>query len=181
MKRLVTVAVTLAFVVLGPVATALADGPAIVTFSGAISETNRDPVNERTHGLFAHHGIAFDKGYQLSREDLSALPQTNYEDDIPRAEGTYSGPLLTDLLDRVGASGNHLVITGLDGFGAEFDLTVVDQHQPIIAIAVDGEPLSVGELGPAKLVFPKTGDAELDKELRSKGVWALFHVAVVED
>ncbi|WP_136660109.1 hypothetical protein [Nitratireductor sp. XY-223] len=180
MKRLAALVATLAWLALAPAA-AFADSPAVVTISGAISETNRSPVNERTHGLFSHHGIAFDNGFAFTREELSALPQTSYEDDIPRAEGTYSGPLLTDLLDAVGAGGTRVALTGLDGYAAEFEMAVVEQHQPIIAISVDDRPLSIGELGPAKLVFPKTGDADLDKQLRGKGVWALFHVAVVED
>ncbi len=181
MKHVFSVAAALAFLALAPITPALADDPGVVTFSGTISETNREPITSEDHGLFSHHDIAFDKGYLFDRATLSAMPQTSYEDDFPRSEGTYRGPYLADLLAHVGATGNRLVLTGLDGYAVEIDRSDIEEHKPIVAIEINGRPMAIGEFGPTKLVFPKVGDAEMDKRLRSKGVYALFHVSVERD
>ncbi len=150
----------------------------IVTMSGAIDQTNRNPITEATPSVFARHGIIFDNGYEFSHNALAGFPQTTYVEDHPRLGGTYSGPLLTDLLKEIGATGDTLILTGLDGHRVETTRANVEQYQPILAIEMDGEPLTVGEMGPTRLVYPPTGDAARDSELRKQGAWALYHIGV---
>lgn len=155
-----------------------AESPGILTLSGSIAETNRGPVATDDRGMFSYHDIAFDTGHRIDRETLAAMPQTSYVDDFPGSEGTYRGPLLADVLTHVGGKGDRLVLTGLDGYAVEIDRSEIETHNPILAIELDGSPLSIGDLGPVKLVFPKVGDTDVDKKLRSKSVYALFHISV---
>lgn len=163
-----------------PVWAASADH-SLLTVSGDIEKTNRAPFTEDHHGMFAHHEITFDKGFQFNRDMLAALPQTEVDERNPTSVGIYSGPLLTDILDHVGASSDRIVLTGLDGYVAEFNRDELDRYKPIIAIDRDGQPLAIGEFGPVKLSFPRTGDPETDKELRIQAVWALFHISVEQE
>ena len=155
-----------------------AESPGILTFSGSIAQTNRGPVTADDRGMFSYHDIAFDTGYRIDRATLAAMPQTSYVDDFPGSEGTYRGPLLAEVLTHVGGKGDRLVLTGLDGYAVEIDRSEIETHNPILAIELDGSPLAIGDLGPVKLVFPKVGDADVDKKLRSKSVYALFHISV---
>lgn len=178
MYRIVAAVALVATFILSPVTAVLAEGPALVTFSGAVSQSNRDPVTDEAPGVFTHNGISFDKGYAFDYEALAALPQTRYESDGPGTEGTYGGPLLMDLLDWVGATGDRLTLTGLDGYQVEIERSEVRQHQPILAITRNGQPMAIGGLGPAKIQFPKTGDADTDKKLESQSVWGLFSIEI---
>ena len=180
MKRFFQIPVLVLTLFFFPVS-ALAADHGLLTISGDIEKTNRAPFTEDNHGMFAHHEITFDKGFQFDRDMLAALPQTDVDEQNPTSVGTYSGPLLTDILDHVGASSDRVVLTGLDGFAAEFNRDELDMYKPIIAIDRDGQPLAIGEFGPVKLSFPRTGDAETDKQLRSQAVWALFHISVEEE
>lgn len=150
----------------------------IVTMSGAIDQTNRTPITETTPSVFARHGIMFDNGYEFTHNALAGFPQTTYVEEHPRLGGTYSGPLLSDLLKEVGATGDKLVLTGLDGYTVDTTRANIEEHQPILAIEKDGEPLVIGEMGPTRLVYPTTGDAERDSQLRKQGAWALYHIGV---
>ena len=168
----------LTFLVLSPVTAALAEGPALLTISGAISQSNRAPVTEKSEGMFAQNDITFEKGYQFDFQALLALPQTSYEDKAAGSAGTYRGPLLMDTLDWVGAEGDLFTLTGLDGYQVDIERSTVRQYQPIVAITRDGKPMPIGGFGPVKLQFPATGDADIDKKLRGQGVWALFSIEI---
>lgn len=150
----------------------------IVTMSGSIDQTNRNPITEATPSVFARHGIIFDNGYEFSHNALAGFPQTTYVEDHPRLGGSYSGPLLSDLLKEIGATGDTLTLTGLDGHKVETTLANVEKYQPILAIELNGEPLTIGEMGPTRLVYPPTGDAEMDSALRKQGAWALYHIGI---
>jgi len=170
-----------AAVLLALVLPAGAEGPGILTVSGLVSKTDYGPVATEDVGLFSHFDIAFDNGHMLDRDTLAALPQTHYVGAPETGAMTFSGPLLADVLTHVGATGDQLQLTALDGYAVAFDTAHVEEHRPIVAIAADGRPLDIGRLGPATIVFPPTADAALAQELNSQAIWALFHIAVSDE
>ena len=158
----------------------LADEPPILTVSGDISQTNRGPSGEEDATMLGAHDIAFVNGFAFTRADLAALPQTTYRGRVPgsEAEVSFTGPMITDVLAQAGANGGTVTITALDGYGIEMEVSYIETHKPILAVAADGVSLAIGDLGPAVSVFPPTDDAQLADDFAARQTWAAFHIGV---
>jgi DMSO/TMAO reductase YedYZ molybdopterin-dependent catalytic subunit len=98
---------------------------------------------------------------RLTYADLAALPQTTFTKDVQCVTGwrvpdvTWSGVLLSDLLDHLGAaasSGGAVLFGSSDGAYTE-SLTMEQARRPdvLIATAMDGEPVSHDHGGPVRL------------------------------
>jgi DMSO/TMAO reductase YedYZ molybdopterin-dependent catalytic subunit len=96
----------------------------------------------------------------LSFADLAALPQTTMTKDVQCVTGwrvpevTWSGVLLSDLLDHVGAgrTAGAVLFGSFDGVYTE-SLTMDQATRPdvLIATAMDGGPISHDHGGPVRL------------------------------
>ena len=100
----------------------------------------------------------------LSREDLVALPQRTSGLPIAcvegwSAHGEWTGVRLRDLLDAVGAPrGRSVRVSSLQQHGA-FGVThlphqYTDDDLTLLALALDGEPLSLDHGAPCRLIAP---------------------------
>ena len=97
---------------------------------------------------------------QLSMDDLAGLPQTTITKDVQCVTGwrvedvTWSGVLLSDLLDHVGAppAGAAVLFGSFDGAYTE-SLTWEQAMRldDLIATAMDGAPVSHDHGGPVRL------------------------------
>jgi DMSO/TMAO reductase YedYZ molybdopterin-dependent catalytic subunit len=97
---------------------------------------------------------------QLTFADLAALPQTTITKDVQCVTGwrvpdvTWSGVLLSDLLDHVGASpaASAVLFGSFDGAYTE-SLTMEQAMRPdvLIATSMDGAPVSHDHGGPVRL------------------------------
>jgi hypothetical protein len=103
----------------------------------------------------------------LTPADLKALPQKTviFHNSHTKADETYSGVPLTDLLDKYGAPtgdklrgkamSDYIVATGSDGYKAALSLAETDpafhSGDVIVADTLDGKPIGDKE-GPFKLV-----------------------------
>jgi DMSO/TMAO reductase YedYZ molybdopterin-dependent catalytic subunit len=98
---------------------------------------------------------------RLTFADLAALPQTTFTKDVQCVTGwrvpdvTWSGVLLSDLLDHVGAPaapGGAVLFGSSDGAYTE-SLTMEQSRRPdvLIATAMDGGPVSHDHGGPVRL------------------------------
>lgn len=76
---------------------------------------------------------------------LRALPGRVGEMETPWIEGKtrFGGPLLQAVLDSVGARGKTLRITALNDYSAEIPATDASDFQTILAIEMNGQPMSV--------------------------------------
>jgi hypothetical protein len=100
----------------------------------------------------------------LSRDDLLALPQ--WTSGLPiacvegwSAHGEWTGVRLRDLLDAVGApAGREVVVTSLQQHGAyrvtHLPSQFADDDLTLLALALDGEPLSIDHGYPCRLIAP---------------------------
>jgi DMSO/TMAO reductase YedYZ molybdopterin-dependent catalytic subunit len=96
----------------------------------------------------------------LTFADLAALPQTTFTKDVQCVTGwrvpdvTWSGVLLSDLLDHVGAppAGGAVLFGSSDAAYTE-SLTMEQAMRPdvMIATSMDGEPVSHDHGGPVRL------------------------------
>lgn len=103
----------------------------------------------------------------LSYADLMAMPQvqryvtlTCVSNEVGGdlvGNAMWQGVLLETLLDKVGvdSAADQVVGESVDGFTAAFPLQLaVDGREPMVAVAMNGEPLPVLHGYPARLVVP---------------------------
>ena len=140
-------------------------GPVVLTIGGNISESNTE-----------------DGTLELDIDQLESLPLVEYETPDLQAEGgvvTFSGVLLTDLLDAVGARDiTSLHTTALNDYSIDIPASDLD-HAVMVATRVNGERMSVERYGPTRIVYPY-GTENLDPvEYDPRWIWQLAEIDVV--
>ncbi len=92
---------------------------------------------------------------------------------------TYYGPLLTAILDKVGATGKLIHLIALDDYIVKIDRRYIEKYQPIIAWAKDGKKMLVRDKGPLRLMLPHHKYPELTTEEHSGNmIWQLRRIEV---
>lgn len=140
-------------------------GEVILTVSGLIANTND---SDR---------------FVYDRAMLQALPVTSFSTTTNWTEGerTFTGVLLSDLLAALDASGSRLRATALNDYAVEIPASDARPGGPIIAYAIDGEPMSVRDKGPLWIVYPYDSQAEYRTEtIYSRSIWQLDRVEVFD-
>lgn len=152
----------------------------VLTVSGAVDKPNRGAVDPRSDVFLNWMGADFDAARVFTAAELAALPQETVETDYPAGGGThsYSGPLLSAVLEAAGADGAVVTATALDGYAADIPRALIEEYPVILATARDGEPLALGGFGPAKIVFPRAGYAQLEGMDDSLWVWGVIWIDV---
>ena len=141
------------------------DGEVVLTIRGLIANTNDGD------------SLIFD------RSMLEALPTTSFETETNWTEGkrTFTGVQLSDLIPVVGVSGTLLLATALNDYTVEIPVSDAKPGGPIIAYAIDGEPMSVRGKGPLWIVYPYDSSAEYRTEtIYARSIWQLDRIEVVE-
>jgi len=131
-------------------------GEVVLTISGAIANTNGEGT------------AAFDLAM------LDALPQRTTTAVTPwyTGEQTFSGVILSDLLDAVGATGTLAQVVALNDYSAEIPFEDFETAPVILATRLNGETLSVRDKGPLFVIYPFDLDPELYNEVVfSRSVW----------
>lgn len=164
----VTLAALCAWLLLTPVAMALepASGRVLLTVAGDITTANV--------GAEAH----------FDREMLLALPQHETVTATPWHDGVvhFTGPLARDLLAAVGAQGRTVRITALNDYSASIPVDDLHDHDVILAMTLDGEPLRVRDHGPIFVIYPFDDSPKLlNEEILMRSVWQVNRIDVVDD
>lgn len=172
----------ISFAVAGPgVSAQQGAGPAVLTISGDIGESNRAKLDPFVDGFLNYHDKAFKTAFELTLADLMTLPQVEI-----RADGatenwpkpvTLNGPLLSDVLRLAKAEGKSISVTALDGYVAELDASAQSEQKWILAHSMDGKPLSIGGRGPLWLARD-TGTGKASEDELAKWVWSVFYIEV---
>jgi hypothetical protein len=153
------------------------EGSAILTITGKVANTNRGPLDPAADLFFVHHNLSIDRAMQFSREKLASLPQHEVHADILKlGNSTYSGPLLRDVLKEAGVTATTLRIVALDGYAADFPVAEIDKKGWILALARNGKPLGVGDLGPMCLVREQGQKETPEAAGQEQWVWAAFYI-----
>lgn len=98
----------------------------------------------------------------LSWSELAALPRTEVTADIhcvtkwSRLDVTWRGVMLDDLLQVCGLrdDAHTLIAHGEHGYSANLPLDELRRHVCLVAVEVDGAPLTPDHGAPARLVVP---------------------------
>ncbi|WP_411060646.1 hypothetical protein [Vibrio chagasii] len=123
--------------------------------------------------LFDHTG----KKYELSREQLLLLPQTEIKTVLPWSEGEslYSGVTLQVILESIDLSMSSLVtIVALNDYKVAIPKEDFYDYQPIIAVKQNGEFMSVREKGPYWLIYPLSSQPDINNpDYHAKMIWQI--------
>ncbi|SFI63196.1 molybdopterin-dependent oxidoreductase [Albimonas pacifica] len=99
----------------------------------------------------------------ITLAELAAMPQTRVRAVTPWTEGVveFEGVAFADLAARVGASGGPVALTALNAYQITLDAGQIIADGGVLAMKMDGKPMSVRDKGPLWLVFPSEARPEL--------------------
>lgn len=128
----------------------------------------------------------------LDRAALEALPQHSFSTETHWTweEQSFSGPLLTDVLEMAGlpgpASGGVIEFVADDGYHARIDLDESAQYltdaYPIVTTRINGAPFPLESNGPLWVMFPYDEHPELDIEaVHHMTVWQLLQIVALAE
>ena len=138
-------------------------GRVILTVTGAITNTNAP-------------GVA-----QFDIEMLDAITASTIKTSMPwyKQPTTFAGPSLSDLLSTVGAPGSTLSVTALNDFKVVIPVEDARKYQPIVAMRLEGKPMSVRDKGPLFMVYPFDARPELKNDtFYSRSIWQIANITV---
>ncbi|MEC5404481.1 molybdopterin-dependent oxidoreductase [Paraburkholderia sp. MPAMCS5] len=163
--------------------------PVVLTVSGAIKRHNRGALDPAFDQLLAKHQVKFTEAFGVDLSSITSLPSVTIRPTVEydSRQHALSGPLLTDLLEHVGAPGagsTQIVMHAVDGYAVMTTLDTVRAYRFIVATHMDGKPLSLGGVGPLWAIY----DADNIPELSSKPLkdrfelspWGLYHMQIAE-
>jgi hypothetical protein len=162
-------------------------GPVLLTLSGAITRSNRGPLDPALDQMMAKHGIAFDKAMVFDASQLYRLPAVTIKPTLEYDARVHalSGPLVSTVLESAGVSMASALSIGLravDGYNVALSLADVQRYRMVLATHMDGKPLALGGLGPLWAVYEAdTLAAFKDKPLKERFAlcpWGLYHIEV---
>lgn len=107
---------------------------------------------------------------------LKALPQHSFTTRTPWYDQPmrFTGPLLADVLDAVGAEGTMLDATAINDYTITIPADDARQHKLIVARLLNGQPMAVRDKGPLFLVYPFDSKKELRTSVYyERSIWQL--------
>ena len=141
------------------------NNPVILTVSGKIGVfTNKDKTV-----------------YAFRAKDFQALKQ---HDIVTKTSwtpvATFSGPLMRDILAKVGATGSKVKFQALNDYAYSIDRREFDKYNVILARSMNKKQLEVKERGPLWIMYPiadMPGTAK-GPQLDAKLVWQVDRIVV---
>ncbi|MCA0918695.1 MULTISPECIES: molybdopterin-dependent oxidoreductase [Halomonas] len=135
----------------------------ILTLSGQLTSPN---VDEEAH---------------FDARMLESLPQHDVTTGNPWIDGQsrFSGPLLRDVLAAAGAEGSELRVIAIKDYESLIPAEDAEQHDVILAMRRDGEPMRIRDKGPLFVVYPFDDEPELKTNIYfSRSVWQVARIEV---
>ena len=155
-------------------------GTVILTVTGNVGLPTRGASSEDVDKFFSFNDIMFESAAQFDVAGLLALPQQAVKADFPKGGPVYTfeGPLLENVLEATGATGETITIRALDGYAVEIPLAEAFEKGAIVALSRDGIPFAIGDFGPTHVAFPRAERAELADMQDDWWVWSIYHIHV---
>jgi hypothetical protein len=162
-------------------------GPGLLTVTGAITRSNRGPIDPALDQLMVKHGRTFDKAWEFDAAMLARLPAVTIRPTLEYDARPHqlSGPLLASVLGAAGVSAGAavmLTLRAIDGYAVAVSLADASRYRMIVATTIDGMPMSLGGLGPLWAVYDADRIPEFaDKPLKQRfalSPWGLYLIEV---
>lgn len=139
-------------------------GKVILTISGKIAAFN--------DGKTAKFDVALLEGLGLS----SFTTSTPWYD----APVTFTGVLMTKLMETVRASGETVVAAALNDYETKIPMSDFAQFGVLLALKRNGEYMPVREKGPLFIVYPYDSNSELkSQKYYGRSAWQLARLSIV--
>ncbi len=158
--------------------------PGLLTVTGAIGRSNRGAFDPVLDQMLGKHGVTFERAYEFDAATLRRLPAVTIKPTLEYdgKHHTLQGPLLTTVLEAVGASGAQLALRAVDGYNVAVSRADAAAYKMMVALKIDGRPMALGGFGPQWAVYDADNLAAFkDKPLKERFAlcpWGLYHVAV---
>jgi hypothetical protein len=122
-------------------------------------------------------------GYQFSEDEFMSLEQSTITTSTTWTErARFEGPLMSDVLKHVGASGSRLDVVALDNYSVSIPMSDLATYGVILAHSRGGKRMTARDFGPTWVMYPR--DRYPDKLntplAQSKFVWQVRRVTVAE-
>lgn len=166
-----------------------AASPVLLTVTGAIRHGNRGALDPALDQLLAKHLLKFNEAYTFDFATIDRMPAMTIKPTLEydSKPHTLSGPLLTDVLARVGApqaGETKILLRAIDGYAVMTTLDTLRSNRFILATHLDGKPLPLGGLGPLWAVYDADRIPEqAAKPLKERFVlcpWGLYQMQINE-
>lgn len=154
-------------------------GAAVLTVAGKTAHWNRGAMAPERDSLMKQRDINFERAMTFDTEMLASLPQHELRVVTPVGEGTYSGPLLSEVLKASGAEASKIRLIGLDGSDSELKAEDINGKSWILALVIDGKPVGIGDFGPLWLMHKPVSGSTPSKEEMERWVWSVFYIEVL--
>jgi hypothetical protein len=139
-------------------------GEVILTVTGDIDNPN------------ASGAAVFDLAMLTALAGRQAIMETPWA-DVPTQ---FEGPFLKAVLEAAGAHGSTLRVKALNDYMAEVPVEDATSFETILAVAMNGQAMSVRDKGPVFLVYPFDTHPELyNEKYFSRSVWQIKEIEVV--
>jgi hypothetical protein len=155
------------------IATTLLLGAWIITPALALDAPKERPV------LTVSGKIGVKNAGETARFDMKmieSLPQHSFTTSTPWFDKPvkFTGPLLSDVLAAVKASGTTISAVAINDYKINIPLTDIAQFQVIMARQIDDKDIPVREKGPLFVVYPFDSSAELrTSTYYERSIWQL--------
>jgi hypothetical protein len=140
-------------------------GPVILTLTGDIANSNGNGQ--------AAFAMAM----------LEALPGRSASMETPWTNGVtrFDGPLLRAVLEAAGAKGATLKLKAINDYAADVPIEDATGIDSMLALKMDGKPMSVRDKGPVFMIRPFDTNPELyNEKYFSRSVWQIKEIEVVD-
>lgn len=151
-------------------------GPAVLTVVGKIGKSNRPAFDATKDVFFNYHQRSFTQAFEFDVNMLEALGMREAVVSYPGLAQPMrvEGPLLGDVLAAAQAKPGTIRVTALDGFTTVIDQAALMGDDWIVALKADGRYLSLGQQGPAWIVYARRDGKPATAEDEERWPWAAF-------
>jgi len=134
------------------------EGPVILTVAGRVAHTNRDGEADFDRAMLERLGVT------------TLVTRTPWTDGPMEFEGVPFARLLDDL----DADGETAMARALNDYVVPIPVADIRAKRALLALRMNGNPLSVRDKGPIWVVFPWDQDPALDDQTtRHQSIWQL--------
>jgi hypothetical protein len=139
-------------------------GPVILTVMGL------DPT------LFDGGTAEFDEGRLLALGQSSITTSTIWTEGVH----VYDGVMMMTLLRYLKIEDRQLTLTALNDYSIDLPADEITTAAPILALHMDGKPMSVRDKGPLWVLFPFDRDAQYRTDINyARSIWQLNRIDVM--
>jgi hypothetical protein len=112
---------------------------------------------------------------------LDALPQKSFVTGTPWTKGSvvFTGPLLSDVLKAVNASGTSIKAIALDDYKVNIPIEDARKYGVILARQMNGKKLAIRDKGPLFVMYPFEQFPEIKTSVYfSRCIWQLQSISI---